>query len=186
MYWQPPAPVYDPAGAKKLLADAGRPGGFDAGELYCDASYANLAEAVLNNLAQVGIRISLRPIERAAFLKAWGDKKYKNVIQGASGAIGNAATRLAAFVVGGGTYAYGSYPDIDALFKEQAVELDNKRRTEIVEKIQQLVYERTVVAPIWQLGFINGVGPRVGESGFGLITDFAYTAPFEDITIKAT
>jgi len=186
MYWQPPAPVYDPAGAKKLLADAGRPGGFDARELYCDASYANLAEAVLNNLAQVGIRITLRPIERAAFLKAWGDKKYKNVIQGASGAFGNAATRLAAFVVGGGTYVYGSYPDIDALFKEQAVELDNKRRTEIVQKIQQMVYERTLIAPIWQLGFINGVGPRVGESGFGLITDFAYTAPFEDITIKAT
>ncbi len=186
MYWQPPAPVYDPAGAKKLLAEAGRPGGFDAGELYCDASYANLAEAVLNNLAQVGIRISLRPIERAAFLKAWGDKKYKNVIQGASGAFGNAATRLAAFVVGGGTYAYGSYPDIDTLFKEQAVELDNKRRTEIVEKIQRMVYARTVIAPIWQLGFINGVGPRVGESGFGLITDFAYTAPFEDITLKAT
>ena len=104
----------------------------------------------------------------------------------ASGAFGNAATRLAAFVVGGGTYAYGSYPDIDALFNEQAVELDNKRRTEIVEKIQQMVYERTLIAPIWQLGFINGVGPRVGESGFGLITDFAYTAPFEDITLKAT
>ena len=93
---------------------------------------------------------------------------------------------MAAFVVGGGTYAYGSYPDIDALFKEQAVELDNKRRTEIVEKIQRMVCERTVIAPIWQLGFINGVGPRVGESGFGLITDFAYTAPFEDITLKAT
>jgi peptide/nickel transport system substrate-binding protein len=185
MYWQPPAPVHDPAKAKQLLAEAGHPNGFDAGELFCDASYGNLGEAVLNNLAEVGIRISLRPIERAAFLKAWGDKKYKNVIQGASGAFGNAATRLAAFVIGGGTYAYGSYPDIDALFKEQAVELDNKRRTEIVEKIQRMVYERTVIAPIWQLGFINGVGPRVGESGFGLITDFAYTAPFEDITIKA-
>jgi peptide/nickel transport system substrate-binding protein len=184
MYWQPPAPVHDPAKAKQLLAEAGHPKGFDAGELFCDASYSNLGEAVLNNLAEVGIRITLRPMERAAYLKAWGDKKYKNVIQGASGAFGNAATRLAAFIVGGGTYAYGSYPDIDDLFKQQAAELDNKRRTEIVEKIQQMIYERTVIAPIWQLGFINGIGPRVGESGFGLITDFAYTAPFEDITLK--
>ena len=32
--------------------------------------------------------------------------------------------------------------------------------------------------------FINGVGPRVGESAFGLIPGFAYTAPFEDMTIK--
>jgi len=186
MYWQPPAPVYDPAAAKKLLAEAGFRNGFAAGELFCDASYANLAEAILNNFAQIGIKITLRPIERAAFLKAWGDKKYKNVIQGGSGAFGNAATRLAAFIVGSGTYAYGAYPDIDELFDKQAVELDNKKRTEIVQKIQQMVYERTMIAPIWQLGFINGVGPRVGESGFGLITDFAYTAPYEDITLKAS
>ena len=33
--------------------------------------------------------------------------------------------------------------------------------------------------------FINGVGPRVGESGFGLIAGFAYAAPCEDITLKA-
>jgi peptide/nickel transport system substrate-binding protein len=46
--------------------------------------------------------------------------------------------------------------------------------------------ERTVAAPIWQLAFINGFGPRVGESGFGLIPTFAYTGPFEDITIKGT
>jgi peptide/nickel transport system substrate-binding protein len=178
--------VYDPAKAKQLLAEAGHPNGFDAGGLYCDSSYSNVAETVLNNLAEVGIRISLRPIERAGFLKEWADKKLKNVIQAGSGAFGNAATRLGAFVVGGGTYAYGSYPDIDELFKQQAVQLDHKQRGETLAKIQQLVYEKTVVAPIWQLAFINGVGPKVGESGFGLITDFAYTAPYEDITIKPT
>jgi peptide/nickel transport system substrate-binding protein len=86
--------------------------------------------------------------------------------------------------VGGGTYAYGSYPDIDELFKKQAVQLDQKKRAETLADIQKLVYEKTIVAPIWQLAFINGVGSRVGESGFGLITDFAYTAPYEDITIK--
>ena len=31
------------------------------------------------------------------------------------------------------------------------------------------MYERTVIAPIWQLAFINATGPRVGESGFGRI-----------------
>jgi hypothetical protein len=33
---------------------------------------------------------------------------------------------------------------------------------------------------------MDGVWPRVGKSGFGLIPDFAYTGPFEDITIKGT
>ena len=55
----------------------------------------------------------------------------------------------------------------------------------ILRKMQQLVYERSIYAPIWLLGFLNGVGPRVGESGFGLMPGFAYTAPYEDVTLKA-
>ena len=183
-YWQPPEPVYDPAKAKQLLAEAGYPDGFDAGEYYVDASYANVAEAVLDNFRAVGIRAKLRPLERAAFFKGYASKKSKNIIQAGSGAFGNAATRLEAFVVKGGIYVYGSYPDIDALFEQQAAELDHKKREAILHKIQQLVTERAIFAPIWQLGFINGVGPRVGESGFGLIPAIAYTAPYEDITIK--
>ena len=56
---------------------------------------------------------------------------------------------------------------------------------QILHKMQQIVHERTMYAPIWQLAFINGHGPRVGESGFGLIPGFAYTGPYEDITIKS-
>ena len=182
--WHPPAPVFDPAKAKQLLAEAGHPNGFDAGEYSCDSSYANLGEAVINNLQAAGIRVRLRPLERAAFFGAYGDKKLKNIIQGASGAFGNAATRLAAFVVKGGAYSYGSYPDIDQLYAQQANELDRKKRAPILEKMQQLIHEKAIYAPIWQLAFINGYGPRVGESGFGLIPAFAYTGPYEDITIK--
>jgi len=67
-YWRPPPAVFDPAKAKQLLADAGFANGFDAGDYYCDSSFANLAEAVLDNLQEVGIRARLRPLERAAFL----------------------------------------------------------------------------------------------------------------------
>lgn len=184
-YWQPPAPVYEPARAKKLLAEAGHPNGFDAGEYYCDAAYANLAEAVINNLQAIGIRMRLRPLERAAFFKGYTEKSYKNIIQGASGAFGNTATRLQAFVVKGGGYAYGSYPDIDELFEKQAAELDNSKREAILHKIQQLVHERAVYGHLWQLAFINGAGARVGESGLGLILGHAYSAPYEDVTLAA-
>ena len=45
-------------------------------------------------------------------------------------------------IVGGGTYAYGSYADIDGLFQEQASELDPKRREATLHRIQQLVHEK--------------------------------------------
>ena len=185
-FWQPPAPMYDPGMAKQLLSEAGFPNGFDAGDYNCDSSYANIGEAVLDNLHAVGIRAKLRPIERVAFLKAYTEKKFKNLIQAGPGAFGNAATRLEAQVVTGGVFVYGSYPDIDALYREQAIELDRPKRETILHRMQQLVYERTIYAPIWQLAFINGVGPRVGEFGFGLIAGFPYTAPYEDMTMKGS
>jgi peptide/nickel transport system substrate-binding protein len=183
-YWQPPAPTFDRAAAKKLLAAAGYPNGFESGEYFCDGTYANLGEAVINDLQAVGIRSALRPLERAAFFAGYSEKKFKNLIQGSSGAFGNAATRLEAFVAAGGAYVYGTYPDIDGLFQEQAADNDLKRRESTLMRIQQLVHDKVVYAPIWQLGFINGLGPRVGESGLGLIGGHAYSAPYEDVTLK--
>ena len=184
-YWQPPAPTFDRAAAKKLLAAAGYPNGFESGEYFCDGTYANLGEAVINDLQAVGIRSALRPLERAAFFAGYSEKKFKNLIQGSSGAFGNAATRLEAFVAAGGAYVYGTYPDIDGLFQEQAADNDLKRRESTLVRIQQLVHDKVVYAPIWQLGFINGLGPRVGESGLGLIGGHAYSAPYEDVTLKS-
>jgi peptide/nickel transport system substrate-binding protein len=183
-FWKPPAAAHDPARAKKLMAEAGYPAGFDAGEYFCDVAYANLAEAMINDLNSVGIRVKMRPLERAAFFSSYGEKKLKNIVQAASGAFGNAATRLEAFVIGGGTYVYGSYPDIDGLFREQAGELDQKKREAILHRIQQLVHERAIYAPIWQLAFLNGVGPRIEQSGLGAIAGFAYSGPYEDVKLK--
>lgn len=185
-YWAPPPPDYDPVKARQLLAEAGYPNGFDAGYYTCDSSYANIGEAALDNLAQIGIRAKLRPLERAAFIQGYADKKYRNIIQGASGAFGNVATRMEAFVVKGGAFVYGSYPDIDALYPVQAVEGDHAKRAAILKQMQQLVVDKAIYAPIWQLAFLNGVGPRVAESGFGRIPGFAYTAPYEELTLKAT
>ena len=184
-YWQAPVHPYDPAKAKQLLAEAGYPKGFEAGDFWCDAATSGYSEAVLNNLQAVGIRTKLRPLERAGFLKAYQEKKLKNIIYGLSGIFGNAATRIEAFSVSSGIYAYGGYADIDGLFREQAGELDRKKREVILHRIQQLIHDKVMYLPIWQLAVLQGYGPRVAESGLGLITDYPWSAPYEDLKLKA-
>jgi ABC-type transport system substrate-binding protein len=69
------------------------------------------------------------------------------------------------------------------MMPDQATELDVAKRTAMLQRIQQIAHERSIYAPIWQLAF-NGQGKRVGESGLGLIRGHAFSAPYEDVTIK--
>ncbi len=183
-FWRPPAYAYDPARAKQLLAEAGYPNGFDAGDLWCDAATATMSEAVAGYLQAAGIRARVRPLERAGFFKSYQDKQLKNLVYSISGAFGNAATRLEVFVAAGGPYVYGSYPDIDGLFREQGGELDRKRREAMLQRIQQLIHDKAMYAPVWELGFIHASGPRVAEPGLGLVTGYAFSAPYEDVKLK--
>ena len=179
----PPRP-YDPAQAKKLLAEAGYPNGFDAGEYVGDASYSSVAEAIANYLGAVGIRTTVRPMERAAYLAAWKDKKFRAIHQAGAGAHGNAATRVLNYIAKDSTYAWGGHPDIEDLIHQQARELDPKRREALLHQIQKLVHERVMHAPLWELGFINAIGSRVEESGLGLVAYHPYSAPYEDLRVK--
>ena len=175
---------FDPAKAKRLLAEAGFPNGFDAGDLYSWPPYFSMGEALAGYLQTVGIRTKIRTMERAAMTTAWREKKLKNVIVGITAAGGNASTRLEAYVSRNGVYTSGVIPEVEDLFQRQARETDPKKREALIHQIQGILHDRVIQIPIYELAFIWGVGPRVEEPGINLIRSFAYSGPLEDVRIK--
>jgi peptide/nickel transport system substrate-binding protein len=76
-------------------------------------------------------------------------------------------------------------PEIDEWFAQQSRERDRAKREALLHKIQQKVYDEAYFLPIWQLGFLCVTGPRVAVSGLGLIPGHIYSAPYEDVRLKA-
>jgi peptide/nickel transport system substrate-binding protein len=177
-------PAYDPKRAKQLLAEAGHPNGFEGGDLTPLPPYTSLGEAVSSYLGAIGIKTTVRTMERATFLSSWREKKLRGLLIGATGAAGNAAARVEPFVTKNGIYAYGFDPELEGMFQRQAKELDRKKREALLHQLQKAALDRVLVAPIFQQGFLCAVGPRVAEAGLGPIQGYPYAGPMEDLKLK--
>jgi peptide/nickel transport system substrate-binding protein len=177
--------VYDPKKAKQLLAEAGYANGFEAGDLTVDSVFTGLAEAIVNDLAAVGIRATMRSVERAADLAAHREKTYKTLAVQSSAAFGSAATRLDAFVHSKGAQSWIKDPEVDAWYAQQATERHRTQREALLHQIQQKLYDEVRFIPIWEHGVLHASGPRVAVSGLGVIPLFIFSGPLEEVQLKS-
>jgi len=177
---------YDPARAKRLLAEAGYPNGFDAGELHQLPPYFSVGEAIVGYLGAVGIRLRMRPMERAAYFAALLAKKLRGVCVCTSALYGNAASRMSEVVPSDGAYAYGGYPDVDALYRQQAQETDRRKREALLHQIQRIVHERVRIGPLYVYIWPSGIGPRVAEPALMLIDPYPWSAPLDEVRLKGS
>ena len=176
---------YDPKKARQLLQEAEYANGFEAGDLAVDTVFTGLGAALVNDLAAVGIRTNMRPVERAADQAAHREKTYKTLALQTSGAFGSAATRLDAFVQSQGSLSWMQDPEIDTWYAQQAKERDRKQREALLHRIQQKLYDEVRCIPIWELSVLHASGPRVAVSGLGLIPLYAFSGPYEDVQLQS-
>ncbi len=140
---------FDPAKAKKLLAEAGYPDGF---EVVMDAPnnrYINdeqIAQAVASDLAKVKIKVKVNAMPKSAYFPKVNSSDSSFNMLGWSNSDGDASSFLDACVhtydqdKGYGRYNGGRYsnPEVDRLIEESDVTIDQGKRLELMKKAQKI------------------------------------------------
>ena len=131
--------AYDPARAKRLLAEAGYPNGFEVG-LHCPNNRyikdEEICAAVSAMLSRVGVRVKLTTQPRATYFPRLEKYDTSFYMLGWGGAITDAQTMLSPVLrspdpkTGNGSFNYGRYvnPKLDRLIDAAAVEPDLESR----------------------------------------------------------
>jgi len=149
---------HDPAKAKKLLAEAGYPNGFDAVLKVSPQYYYTVrtGEVLADQLQKVGVKIKIEQIEWGQWLsRVWKDADYDLTIIGhaESWDIGNYANPKYYF-------RYDS-ADFQKLYQESEVTMDDKARRELYVKMQKKLVEDAPV--VWLY-----IHPRLAVTKKGL------------------
>lgn len=139
--------AYDPAKAKKLLAEAGYANGFtiEMGA-YRDRPYA---EAMINNLAAVGIKVNLSMLQYSALASRHmeGNMPMAFLTHGSSSIPDVAAITPEFF--GLGKQDYAGDKEVAALLKEGGSTIDNDKRKASYSKAFKLIAEKAYWVPLW-------------------------------------
>ena len=135
---------YDPAKAKKLLAEAGYPNGFDAVLKVAPQYYYTVrtGEVLADQLQKVGVKIKIEQIEWGQWLsRVWKDADYDLTI------IGHAEAWDVANYANPKYYFRYDSPEFQKIFQESEVTVDDKARRELYVKIQKKLVEDAPV--VW-------------------------------------
>ena len=156
---------HDPQRARRLLAEAGYPNGFDVVLASPDGRYLKdreLSEAMAGQLSRAGIRTTVKFYEwglhtRRIFshqtdplvLYGWGDSK------------GDPESHNRFVIKSGGSWSQFSDAKLDALINAIDTEMDQDKRKKLIYDLQDYQREIFPVAYILQMGMIHATSPKL-------------------------
>ncbi|WP_458700463.1 ABC transporter substrate-binding protein [Sulfurospirillum sp. 1307] len=140
---------YDPAKAKKLLAEAGYPNGFTVTLDAPNNRYINdaqIAQAIASSLAKIGIKVKVSAVPKSSFFPKTAKQQTSFFLIGWASSDGDGSSMLDGVVhskddeKGYGRYNNGKYsnPEVDKLIEESDANMDPKSRVKQMQKAQKI------------------------------------------------
>ena len=152
--------AFDPAGAKKLLAEAGYPDGFGLTIHAPNNRYVNdakVAQAVAQMLTRVGIVTRVEAMPSATFFPQGTQFKFSFLLVGWQSGTGEASSPLKALIAtvdkdkGFGTANRGHYsnPKVDLMLEDALVTVDDTKREALLQRATELAINDTAIVPLY-------------------------------------
>lgn len=177
---------YDLENAKKLLAEAGYPNGFDTTVYVPDRKVRiNLAEVLQAKLKPLGININIHVLEQGTYYKVTGDDGVHDIcIDGWGNTSGDADLSLTptfgqAGIPSAQNISRYRNPEVDQLLDEARAETDQEKRKQIYWKVQEIIYDDVPVIVTQVTDDIHILGKNVqnlivAPSGTTIFTEVSF------------
>jgi len=155
-------PRYDLKKAKALMKEAGLENGFEVTMIGPNNRYVNdakIAEAVVSMLAKIKIKVNLKTMPKAQYWDEFDAQAADMQVIGwhsdteDSGNFTEFLGMCPNKETGYGQYNSGNYcnPKVDELTMAAQIETDLKKRTEILQEIEKILYDEAAFVPFhWQ------------------------------------
>lgn len=171
--------------AKKLLAEAGYPDGFETAILTSDHQQrCDFSEIAANQLGQIGITCEVKIMEWGAYLDAIFAGEHEMTVlgysYGADPVTGLTSVFHSTMFGADGNISWYQNARVDELLDAAKVEIDDGKRREMVEELQQIIADDCVWVYIWQSE--NLYGTIKGLEGFEVRPDSCER--YQDVSMK--
>jgi len=175
---------YDLEKAKKLLAEAGYPNGFDT-VINTTSVYKLGCQAVQASLTKIGIRAKLDLLEHGIWRKYLQGRKLKSMgvhpTPWWNGRL-HPATALTSTFAPGNKYTYTDDDENAAEYKKLSVMIDEEEMAKQVKLLTKLYHEKMLRINLWAFHTPFGVGKRIKY--FGMPPGRVYPVNFEHVQLN--
>lgn len=163
-----PADLYDPEGAKRLLAEAGYADGLTITLVAPNNSYINdaqLSQAIAQMLARVGIRVKLESVPSTVLVQRMNKGEFGMFMYGHGAATGEPTQSLNALVgsvnsdIGRGGSNRGKYAndELDALILQASMELDDAKRAQLAIAAIDMAMNDVAIVPLQHQFYVTAM-----------------------------